>query len=206
MKKKLTKRCFKCGKRKKLHLFKKQKCNKDGLGPCKKCHNKESRKYKRKNVKKLSKQSVEYYHKSEKRRKWHKKYMRRYRKINKKKLLRQGKEYHNKRIKEDIQYKLLNNLRKRLSAVIRNKWKSGSAIKDLGCSVEDLKWWLEFWWEDGMNWDNYGKKKGQWSIDHIKPLSKFDLTDRNQLLEVCNYRNLQPLWHIDNMRKGNKIR
>jgi hypothetical protein len=53
-----------------------------------------------------------------------------------------------------------------------------------------------------MSWDNYGKYG--WEIDHIKPLSLYDLTDDNQLKEVCNYKNLQPLWAEDNLKKSNK--
>ena len=53
-----------------------------------------------------------------------------------------------------------------------------------------------------MTWGNYGTF---WHIDHIKPLSSFDLTDRKQLLEACNYKNLQPLLVFDNLSKGDKI-
>jgi hypothetical protein len=53
-----------------------------------------------------------------------------------------------------------------------------------------------------MSWQN----QGQWHIDHIKPLSQFDLTDFKQLQEACNYKNLQPLWAKDNLRKSNKWR
>jgi hypothetical protein len=36
-----------------------------------------------------------------------------------------------------------------------------------------------------------------------KPVRAFtDLTDREQLLELCNYRNLQPLWWDENIKKG----
>ena len=51
------------------------------------------------------------------------------------------------------------------------------------------------------NWENYG----EWHIDHKYPLSKVDLTDREQLLRVCHYTNLQPSWAIDNRKKGNKV-
>ena len=105
--------------------------------------------------------------------------------------------------KNDIQFKLKCVLRKRLSDCVRNNRKNGSAIKDLGCSMEELKQYLESKFQPGMSWDNYGYYG--WHIDHIKPLASFDLTDRNQLLEACHYTNLQPLWAIDNLIKGNKI-
>jgi hypothetical protein len=55
-----------------------------------------------------------------------------------------------------------------------------------------------------MAWENYGIKEGCWSIDHIMPLSAFDLSDRQHFLLACFYLNLQPMWHIENMSKGDK--
>jgi hypothetical protein len=54
-----------------------------------------------------------------------------------------------------------------------------------------------------MTWDNYGQFG--WHIDHIKPLSVFDLTDREQFLEACRYTNLQPMWWKENLSKGSKV-
>jgi len=42
----------------------------------------------------------------------------------------------------------------------------------------------------GTSWKNYG----EWYIDHIFPLVKFDLIDRNKFVKVCHPTNLQPLW------------
>lgn len=106
----------------------------------------------------------------------------------------------NRRYREDIQFRIKENLRTRLSKAIARNTKSGSAIEDLGCSIEELRNYLESKFQPGMSWDNYG----EWHIDHIRPLANFDLSNRDQFLEACNYTNLQPLWAIDNIRKSNK--
>jgi hypothetical protein len=100
----------------------------------------------------------------------------------------------------DIQFRLSVNLRNRLRAAIKGNSKKGSAVYDLGCTIEELKLRLESMWLEGMSWDNYTHKG--WHIDHIKPLSSFDLTDPEQLKEACHYTNLQPLWALDNLKKS----
>lgn len=107
------------------------------------------------------------------------------------------------RRKKDPQMRIKESLRARLGHAVRGRIKAGSAIKDLGCTVEELRLHLESQFRDGMDWNNYGNKSGMWSIDHILPISKFDLTDRNQFLKVCHYTNLQPLWVEENLLKGN---
>lgn len=103
-------------------------------------------------------------------------------------------------IKENIQRKLSVYLRNRLNMALKNKQKIGSAVADLGCTIDKLKQYLETRFQPGMSWDNWSLSG--WHIDHITPLSKFKLTDREQFLEACNYTNLQPLWAADNIRKG----
>ena len=103
---------------------------------------------------------------------------------------------------ENIQFKLRKHLRSRLKSAIKHNFKAGSAIRDLGCTIFELKVYLESKFEIGMSWENYGFYG--WHIDHIKPLSSFDLTDREQLLQAVHYTNLQPLWAKDNLSKGNK--
>jgi hypothetical protein len=111
--------------------------------------------------------------------------------------------YFKNKKKTDIQFKLSCNLRVRLNSAINNNYKAGSAVKDLGCSIEEFKSYLESKFQSGMSWDNW--TTDGWHIDHIKPLASFDLTDRNQLLEACHYTNLQPLWAKDNIIKSDKI-
>jgi len=57
----------------------------------------------------------------------------------------------------------------------------------------------------GMTWENFGNKDGCWCIDHSYPISKADLTDKIQLKAVCNWKNLMPLWHTDNVKKKDVV-
>lgn len=108
--------------------------------------------------------------------------------------------YYAEKRETDPVFVLTCNLRARMRGAIKRG--AGSAVRDLGCEVPDLKKWLEIHFDQGMTWDNYG---ADWHIDHRIPLAAFDLTDRDQFLTACNYRNLQPLWALDNLRKGCKI-
>ena len=122
---------------------------------------------------------------------------------NKDRLKKYKSSYNKTKESISVQYKLSNRLRQRLYKAINGNFKSGSAVKDLGCSIEELKLHLESKFQPGMSWDNWDRYG--WHIDHIKPLASFDLTDRNQLLEACHYTNLQPLWAKDNIIKSDKL-
>jgi hypothetical protein len=109
------------------------------------------------------------------------------------------------RILTDIQFKLSRRLRTRIRNAVRRNFKVGSAVRDLGCSVAELKLYLESLFKPGMTWDNWGSGSGKWNIDHIKPLASFDLSDHKQFLQACHFTNLQPLWWEQNMLKGRTI-
>ena len=108
--------------------------------------------------------------------------------------------YFRERYQTNIQYRLTCGLRTRLRRALKGDTKSGSAVRDLGCSIPELVARFESQFREGMTWDNYG----EWQIDHIVPLSSFDLTNRKQLLQACHYTNLQPLWAYENSSKGAK--
>jgi hypothetical protein len=131
---------------------------------------------------------------------WVTAYSKSYYQKNKKKLYARQKKYVQDRCKRDPCFKLARNLRSRLSTAIKQGIKAGSAVKDLGCSIEEFKQYFESKFQPGMTWENHGK----WHIDHIKPLVGFDLTKRSQVLEACHYTNLQPLWAEDNLSKGGR--
>jgi hypothetical protein len=152
--------------------------------------NKDKRRLQQKDWREVNKDRIKDYHKV-------------YVESNKDKIRLQQKAYDKNRLKTNIQYKLCCNLRSRLYKAINRNFKAGSAVRDLGCTVEELKPYLESKFQPGMTWDNW--TTDGWHIDHIKPLASFDLTDRNQLLEACHYTNLQPLWAKDNLIKSDKL-
>ena len=98
--------------------------------------------------------------------------------------------------------KLAITLRARTRAAIKNKAKVGSAVADLGCTINFLYDYLEWHFTGDMDWSNHGPV---WHIDHIIPLASFDLEDREQFLKAPHYTNLQPLLVFDNLSKGCKI-
>lgn len=69
----------------------------------------------------------------------------------------------------------------------------------LGCTYSTLMRHIESLFTSGMTWENRGK----WHIDHIIPLAS--ATNEEELIKLCHYTNLQPLWAVDNLRKGSKI-
>lgn len=103
--------------------------------------------------------------------------------------------------KHDIAYRLLDNTRRRIRSALSGKTKSKRTIEILGCHPEELKAHLEAQFEEGMTWANYGS----WEIDHITPCAAFDLTKEEDLLKCFHFRNLQPLWAVDNRKKSDKM-
>jgi hypothetical protein len=132
-------------------------------------------------------------------------YQREYKKNNREKINADRREMRN----NDPNFKIADNLRRRMNLAIKDGRKGGSVIRDLCCSIDELKQHLEKQFHiapktgEMMTWANYGYYG--WHIDHIIPLSSFDLTDREQFLKACHYTNYQPLWAKDNISKGNKL-
>jgi hypothetical protein len=112
--------------------------------------------------------------------------------------------YSKERMANDVNYKLKKRLRTRLYSALTQNVKIGSAVSDLGCSIEELKTHLESQFQQGMSWDNWGIGPGTWQIDHIKRLAGFNLADPIQLKNACHYTNLQPLWFEDHLLKSAK--
>ena len=129
-----------------------------------------------------------------------------YRETHKAEKAARDKAYKYKRMAEDLSYRLASNLRIRLNQGLRKNQKSGSAVRDCGKTMPELKIHLESLFYPNpttgklMTWDNWGKGPGTWQIHHIVELQSVDLTNREEFLQVCHYTNLRPLWHEDHWR------
>jgi hypothetical protein len=77
--------------------------------------------------------------------------------------------------------------------------KESTTIELLGYSPCQLKESIESKFTNGMSWSNYG----EWHIDHKKPISVFDKTEKPNVINSLD--NLQPLWAFDNLSKGCKF-
>lgn len=104
---------------------------------------------------------------------------------------------------------LTNALRSRVISAIKQYIKGsargktvGSAVNDLGCSIPQFIEYISDKFESGMTWKNWGRNT--WHLDHIRPLSSFDLMDPNEFKEAVHFTNYQPLWAQENLSKGRR--
>lgn len=193
------KRCYKCGENKDLLEFSKDRSTSDGMNAkCKLCVKDHRLAYEVKNEESIRKKKADFYVKNKE-------------KVNKRNALWKKKnpsyqnEYSKKRRATDPIFKLKDSLRQRLNKAIERGYKKGSAVRDLGCDIVFLKFYLESKFKEGMSWNNHGRGSGKWNIDHIIPLNSFDLTKETEVKKACHYTNLQPLWSEENLSKGTKI-
>lgn len=111
--------------------------------------------------------------------------------------------YSQKRKSSDLNFKFACLERVRLNKALKRGQKTGSAIDNLGCSVEEALVHIETTFKPGWTWEDW-KYKG-FHIDHIIPLASFNLEDPTQLKQAFHYTNLQALWWDENMSKSDKI-
>lgn len=95
-------------------------------------------------------------------------------------------EWCRKESKSNANYRLKKSLAARLRTVLK---KTDRTMNYIGCNIQYLREWFVYNFTPEMNWDNYGS---YWSIDHIIPVCKFDLTDDTEKLICWNWSNLVP--------------
>jgi len=100
-------------------------------------------------------------------------------------------------------FKIIRTIGRRIRKSIEDieKWRS---IIDF--NEETLKELLEYNflidWDLGMTLENHGTV---WEIDHVKPISSFDLTKKNEQKLAFSWKNTVPRLCSDNKKKSNKI-
>lgn len=188
--------CTVCKIEKDIAEFHKRSAARDGLrSECKECGRLNTLKYIRNNKDKIhiinKRRYAKYY---EKIKEQHKEYRNR----NKEKL----NNYILKRLKIDPKFRAIWNIRNRARAFLRDKTKQSHT---LGCSFNEFIKHIESQFQPGMNWSNHGSDINNWHLDHRYPLSRAYEEGPESFAKACNYKNLQPLWSMDNLKKGNRV-
>lgn len=125
-------------------------------------------------------------------------YNKKYESENLQKVRTRKNQYRKEKYSSDPKFALAIKLRVRINRAIKNK--KSKFLDLIGCSIDNIKSYIESKFQPGMTWDNYGK----WEIDHIQPMTSFDLLSEKGQKEACHYTNLQPLWVNQNRAKNNK--
>ena len=113
--------------------------------------------------------------------------------------------YNNIKSATSIEFRILKNLRSRTRFALK-KWdtiKSDSTENLLGCTISFFKEYFSSLFIEGMTWELF--MNGDIHIDHIIPCISFNLSNEDEQRKCFHYTNLQPLWAIDNLKKGTKI-
>jgi hypothetical protein len=172
---------------------------KDGhKSDCKDCTKVRNQKWKKDNIEKVRENKKIYYHK------------------NSEKIIENSKLWRNKNIKSinlkrqkyikskretDPLFKMRQNLSNRTTIAFKvNRWNKKSKTQEmLGADYHTVFNHIQSKFKKGMSWDNHG----EWHFDHIVPLASAKTED--ELIKLCHYTNLQPLWAEENIRKGSKL-
>lgn len=107
------------------------------------------------------------------------------------------------RREQDLDFKILTNIRSRISSALRAGSKGLTTVEILGCDWPSFREWIQKQFLPGMSWENYG---AAWHIDHIRPCASFFLENELQQRLCFHHSNLRPLWKQDNLKKSDSVR
>jgi transposase-like protein len=208
--------CSSCKEEKPFEQFNKSKNEPHGLSrQCKSC----KKNYRDKNKEHIKKKLKEYYEKNkdkvlEKNKIYREENVEAI-SIQRKGYREQNKEHIKKKLQEylPIRKQKIKQRRKedrnfRLQEIIRSKYHkmikgiNTSYADKIGCDSETLIKWLEFQFDENMNWNNLGD---YWEIDHIIAINQFDFKDPDEIKTCYNWTNLQPLFKTENKSKSDNL-
>ncbi len=168
----MTKCCNECKLEKDLESFSRSKGGKFGRrSKCKDCQSSYYKDYYAKDDEYHKNRAKVYYSEHTEERK---SYASDYRVNNRESVNKANNIYQINKRQTDLNFRLACNLRTRLSQALKSDLKSGSAVDDLGCSIEFFKAHLESKFISEMNWDN---KQYERCISYIL-LSEDEIKDR----------------------------
>jgi len=87
-------------------------------------------------------------------------------------------------------------------AMIRGKDVQSTYAPLVDYTAQQLRDHLQRQFTKGMTWEKFCA--GEIHIDHRIPLSSFDMADEQEARRAWSLTNLQPLWSVDNIRKGKR--
>jgi hypothetical protein len=94
---------------------------------------------------------------------------------------------------KDPSFRMYRNVQRRTGMALKGRASPANAV---GCDHPELRDHIANQFRIGMSWDRYR----QWQVDHVKPLSS--ARSLSELIALCHYSNLQPLWRSENLKKG----
>ena len=124
----------------------------------------------------------------------------------KKKDIKDHIRYNNRRRKRDAYFRNKMNLRRRVLRAFRDYTKTGKIMtsNEYGINYEKIIKHLMKNRPEGIADEDLGNYR-KWHIDHIIPLSKFDLNNPDEVKKAFAPENHQWLTAEENMKKGNKV-
>jgi hypothetical protein len=82
----------------------------------------------------------------------------------------------------------------------KGKQRAVPLLASLGYTPGQLRTHIERQFKGRMSWQAFSQ--GKIHIDHIRPLSSFDLSDEDQFRDAFGLHNMRPMWARDNIAKG----
>ncbi len=203
--------CTKCKQIKPKTAFWRDKTTNSGLmSQCIECRksnrdhiNKRYRKYRQANKDRINARQRKYRQLTlEKRRECELRYYHSHKKAN----LPKHTKYSRERRQNNPRVRLECNVRNALSFSLKGN-KKGHWENLVGYTLKQLKRHLEKQFKPGMTWENYGKGKDKWHLDHKIPVSAFNFTNAEHIdFKRCwALNNLQPMWQTENLCKQDKL-
>ena len=209
--------CSTCGKLFHYSQFFKDRNSTGGVSPiCPNCHNINKQNYRKNNKERVSEYRKQYYNKNKeyllsysvnlrkrpdqiiKRKEWTKQY------ILKPEVRERRRELDRYRNKYNSKHRVSKHFRQNLAHSLSES-KNGRHWESLvGYTLTELMEHLEFKFQPGMTWDNYGT---YWVIDHIVPIKAFHYTKTSDIdfINCWSLENLQPLEKTLNSQKSDII-